>query len=195
MVGCMVATSLAMAPAMLVAQRARVVDLDGALLLAKDRPGRATLRRKPGSPADIRIVGMTMMIQTCADPARLTASSLVRVPGAGQQVSHAPDQDDRAAHAGLAGRRGGAAARATSVGRSQAERRGREPPRRRHHHRHEGGRHVRARRPHAAVPELEPRRRAGDVQEPRLRSGQGLRAGRQRRLGLVGHRGAAGSFR
>jgi L-alanine-DL-glutamate epimerase-like enolase superfamily enzyme len=38
MVGCMVATSLSMAPAMLVAQRARVVDLDGALLLAKDRP-------------------------------------------------------------------------------------------------------------------------------------------------------------
>jgi L-alanine-DL-glutamate epimerase-like enolase superfamily enzyme len=38
MVGCMVATSLAMAPAMLVAQRVRVVDLDGALLLARDRP-------------------------------------------------------------------------------------------------------------------------------------------------------------
>src|SRR4029453_16985990 len=38
MVGCMVATSLAMGPAMLVAQRARVVDLDGALLLARDRP-------------------------------------------------------------------------------------------------------------------------------------------------------------
>ncbi len=38
MTGCMVATSLAMAPAMLVAQRARVVDLDGPLLLAKDRP-------------------------------------------------------------------------------------------------------------------------------------------------------------
>ena len=38
MVGCMVATSLAMAPAMLAAQRARVVDLDGPLLLAKDRP-------------------------------------------------------------------------------------------------------------------------------------------------------------
>jgi L-alanine-DL-glutamate epimerase-like enolase superfamily enzyme len=37
MVGCMVATSLAMAPAMLVAQRARLVDLDGPLLLAKDR--------------------------------------------------------------------------------------------------------------------------------------------------------------
>ena len=37
MVGCMVATSLSMAPAMLVAQKARVVDLDGPLLLAKDR--------------------------------------------------------------------------------------------------------------------------------------------------------------
>jgi L-Ala-D/L-Glu epimerase len=37
MVGCMVATSLAMAPAVLVAQRATVVDLDGPLLLAKDR--------------------------------------------------------------------------------------------------------------------------------------------------------------
>jgi L-Ala-D/L-Glu epimerase len=38
MAGCMVATSLAMAPAMLVAQRASIVDLDGPLLLAKDRP-------------------------------------------------------------------------------------------------------------------------------------------------------------
>src|SRR4051812_40341828 len=38
MVGCMVATSLAMAPAVLAAQGARVVDLDGPLLLAKDRP-------------------------------------------------------------------------------------------------------------------------------------------------------------
>jgi L-alanine-DL-glutamate epimerase-like enolase superfamily enzyme len=38
MVGCMVSTSLAIAPAILVAQGARVVDLDGPLLLAKDRP-------------------------------------------------------------------------------------------------------------------------------------------------------------
>jgi L-alanine-DL-glutamate epimerase-like enolase superfamily enzyme len=38
MIGCMVATSLAMAPALLLAQKARVVDLDGPLLLAKDRP-------------------------------------------------------------------------------------------------------------------------------------------------------------
>jgi L-alanine-DL-glutamate epimerase-like enolase superfamily enzyme len=37
MAGCMVATSLAMAPAMLLAQSAQYVDLDGALLLARDR--------------------------------------------------------------------------------------------------------------------------------------------------------------
>ncbi len=37
MVGCMVGTSLAMAPAVLVAQGADVVDLDGPLLLARDR--------------------------------------------------------------------------------------------------------------------------------------------------------------
>src|SRR5882724_1906467 len=39
MIGCMVATSLAMAPAMLLAPRARFVDLDGPLLLARDRDG------------------------------------------------------------------------------------------------------------------------------------------------------------
>ncbi|MBE7217325.1 MAG: dipeptide epimerase [Caulobacteraceae bacterium] len=40
MAGCMVATSLAMAPALLIAQGAEVVDLDGPLLLARDRtPG------------------------------------------------------------------------------------------------------------------------------------------------------------
>ncbi|GEP10855.1 N-acetyl-D-Glu racemase DgcA [Methylobacterium gnaphalii] len=40
MVGCMVGTSLAMAPAMLLASRAAYVDLDGPLLLARDRePG------------------------------------------------------------------------------------------------------------------------------------------------------------
>jgi len=40
MVGCMVGTSLGMAPAVLLAQKADVVDLDGPLLLSKDRaPG------------------------------------------------------------------------------------------------------------------------------------------------------------
>ncbi|HEY3792279.1 MAG TPA: N-acetyl-D-Glu racemase DgcA [Bradyrhizobium sp.] len=37
MIGCMVATSLAMAPAMLLASHARFVDLDGPLLLKRDR--------------------------------------------------------------------------------------------------------------------------------------------------------------
>ncbi len=37
-VGCMVASSLAMAPALLLTGRARFVDLDGPLLLAQDRP-------------------------------------------------------------------------------------------------------------------------------------------------------------
>jgi len=40
MVGCMLATSLAMAPALIVAQDVQIVDLDGPLLLAEDRqPG------------------------------------------------------------------------------------------------------------------------------------------------------------
>jgi L-alanine-DL-glutamate epimerase-like enolase superfamily enzyme len=39
MIGCMVATSLAMAPAMLLVREARFVDLDGPLLLARDRDG------------------------------------------------------------------------------------------------------------------------------------------------------------
>lgn len=38
MLGCMVASSLAMAPAVLAAQGAEIVDLDGPLLLARDRP-------------------------------------------------------------------------------------------------------------------------------------------------------------
>jgi L-alanine-DL-glutamate epimerase-like enolase superfamily enzyme len=39
MIGCMLGTSLAMAPALLLAPRCRFVDLDGPLLLARDREG------------------------------------------------------------------------------------------------------------------------------------------------------------
>jgi L-alanine-DL-glutamate epimerase-like enolase superfamily enzyme len=39
MIGCMVSTSLSMAPALVVAQQADVIDLDGPLLLARDRDG------------------------------------------------------------------------------------------------------------------------------------------------------------
>ena len=44
MVGCMLGTSLGIAPAFLAAQGAEWVDLDGALLLAEDRPGALTMR-------------------------------------------------------------------------------------------------------------------------------------------------------
>lgn len=39
MVGCMLGTSLAMAPALLLASQAEYVDLDGPLMLGRDRPG------------------------------------------------------------------------------------------------------------------------------------------------------------
>ena len=54
MAGSMVATSLAVAPALLFAQRCRFVDLDGPLLLAKDRPHGLTYRDSlvlPPTPA------------------------------------------------------------------------------------------------------------------------------------------------
>lgn len=53
MVGCMVGSSLALAPAVLVAQGVSVVDLDGPLLLAEDlaacwcRERQGSLRRRP----------------------------------------------------------------------------------------------------------------------------------------------------
>ena len=57
MVGCMVSTSLAIAPAMLVAQRAEVVDLDGALLLARDRPHGLRYSGSRIHPADATLWG------------------------------------------------------------------------------------------------------------------------------------------
>jgi L-alanine-DL-glutamate epimerase-like enolase superfamily enzyme len=51
MVGCMLATSLAMAPAMLLAQYAAWIDLDGPLLLANDRVPGITFRRAEMQPA------------------------------------------------------------------------------------------------------------------------------------------------
>ena len=54
MVGCMVATSLAMAPALLLAPCAQVVDLDGPLLLAQDRsPGLRYSSRGISCSADV----------------------------------------------------------------------------------------------------------------------------------------------
>jgi L-Ala-D/L-Glu epimerase len=50
MIGCMVGTSLAMAPAVLLAQDADYIDLDGPLLLARDRPGGLTYTGSLVSP-------------------------------------------------------------------------------------------------------------------------------------------------
>ena len=58
MVGCMVGSSLAMAPAVLLAQGAAVVDLDGPLLLARDRAHRPGLRRTGRASADARALGV-----------------------------------------------------------------------------------------------------------------------------------------
>jgi L-alanine-DL-glutamate epimerase-like enolase superfamily enzyme len=57
MVGCMVATSLAMAPAMLLAQQARFVDLDGPLLLASDREGGLRYDKSTVYPPDAALWG------------------------------------------------------------------------------------------------------------------------------------------
>ena len=52
MVGCQVCTSLGLAPAVLVAQGAEWVDLDGPLLLAKDREGGLRYEGDRVFPAD-----------------------------------------------------------------------------------------------------------------------------------------------
>ncbi|QDY68599.1 N-acetyl-D-Glu racemase DgcA [Qingshengfaniella alkalisoli] len=57
MVGCMVGTSLAMAPALLVAQGAMVTDLDGPLLLAEDRETPLLFDTQGVHPADPALWG------------------------------------------------------------------------------------------------------------------------------------------
>jgi L-alanine-DL-glutamate epimerase-like enolase superfamily enzyme len=57
MVGCMVSTSLAMAPAMLVAQGADWVDLDGPLLLSRDREPRLRYEGALMHPPEPRLWG------------------------------------------------------------------------------------------------------------------------------------------
>ena len=57
MVGCMMSTSLAMAPATLVAQGAQVVDLDAPLLLAKDRDGGLVFEGSTVQPPEAALWG------------------------------------------------------------------------------------------------------------------------------------------
>ena len=53
----MVASSLAMAPALLLAARARFVDLDGPLLLSEDRPEGLRIDESVITPPDARLWG------------------------------------------------------------------------------------------------------------------------------------------
>lgn len=57
MAGCMVATSLAMAPALLIAQDAEWVDLDGPLLLARDREPGLVIRDGIIAPPNLALWG------------------------------------------------------------------------------------------------------------------------------------------
>jgi L-alanine-DL-glutamate epimerase-like enolase superfamily enzyme len=57
MVGCMVGSSLAMAPATLVAQGALVTDLDGPLLLAEDRENPLKFDEKGVHPPEKELWG------------------------------------------------------------------------------------------------------------------------------------------
>ena len=57
MVGCMVGSSLAMAPALLLAQNASVVDLDGPLLLSEDRDPAMRFEGSTAYPAPLELWG------------------------------------------------------------------------------------------------------------------------------------------
>lgn len=57
MIGCMVGTSLAMAPAMLLAMKAEFVDLDGPLLLANDRKDGLSFHGSTVSPPESSLWG------------------------------------------------------------------------------------------------------------------------------------------
>ena len=65
MVGCMVGTSLAMAPAFFLAQGTRYVDLDGPLLLAKDRQPGLHFAGSQIFPPDGALWGSVELINKC----------------------------------------------------------------------------------------------------------------------------------
>ena len=62
MVGCMVAGSLSMAPAVLLAQLADIVDLDGPLWLAEDAPYGLAYDDGQVSPANTGALGLTRLM-------------------------------------------------------------------------------------------------------------------------------------
>ena len=120
MVGCMVATSLSMAPAMLVAQRARVVDLDGPLLLARDREHGLRYEDSLVYPATPELCGAERdAVKRSASSANTAARRAPAPPSPRRRwlplsaIEHAGERRGRRHHQAVGGRdvalRGGAA--------------------------------------------------------------------------------------
>ena len=100
----------------------------------------------------------------------------------GADLSREADPDRRRLRAGRAGRRHGAAHRATRVVDPRAKRGHRQPAGRRRHHRCARRRRVGSGRLHAAARQYQhPRHQPADLQERELRPGQRLRADRDAR--------------
>ncbi len=78
MVGCMLATSLAMAPAFIVAQKADYVDLDGPLLLAKDRRKRHHISRQHYAAPTARTLGLNRTRQSAATNAKSETAPMAK---------------------------------------------------------------------------------------------------------------------
>ena len=80
MVGCMVGTSLAMAPAVLLAQGADFVDLDGPLLLARDRAARPDLPRIAGVTARAGALGLSAAASTISPSPTSAIAAITKKP-------------------------------------------------------------------------------------------------------------------
>jgi len=91
MVGCMLGTSLGMAPGVLVAQHAKYVDLDAPLLLTKDRTPSLTYTGVQNRAARSCFVGLIRMLRLL----RRIARRLLR-PFRAAQVPPPPSQPDSA---------------------------------------------------------------------------------------------------
>ncbi len=91
MVGCMLGTSLAMAPALLLASQAEHVDLDGPLMLGRDRAGGLRYVGSTLHPGGIRLLGLVRVIIDIPKPYLLFLGDV-----AGRAVGQ-----DRLRHPGL----------------------------------------------------------------------------------------------
>ena len=80
MTGCMVSSSLSIAPALHIARRADFVDLDGPIWLAEDRPGGVRDAVRLSVAAGTRILGNDMKMRRFACSAGIAALALGAAP-------------------------------------------------------------------------------------------------------------------